>query len=152
MSNIKLKCLVLVGIPGSGKSTFCKKIIETENFIIESSDNIRELYNLWGPENNKEVFKLLYEKTLKDLKNDCNVIYDATNINFKDRYRFLELIKDINCEKIAVVFNTPIEECKRRNDNRSGYAKVPEHVIDRMYNNFNQPSLDEGFDQILNVG
>ena len=56
---------MIVGIVGSGKSTYAKQLAEEINAIICSSDAIRE--ELCGDENsqdnNDEVFKILHSKT-----------------------------------------------------------------------------------------
>ena len=78
---------MMVGLPGSGKSTYAKQLSEETNAVICSSDTIRE--ELYGDENsqdnNDEVFKILHSRIKENLKNGKNVIYDATNINSKRR-------------------------------------------------------------------
>ena len=53
---------MMVGLPGSGKSTYAEKLSKERSAIICSSDKVRE--DLYGDENsqsnNDEVFKLLY--------------------------------------------------------------------------------------------
>ena len=86
---------VLVGLPGSGKSTYANKI---KNAILCSSDKIRkELYkdeNIQG--DNNKVFRILYNKVKENLKNGNNVVYDATNINSKKRRK-----KNVDYSKIV---------------------------------------------------
>lgn len=143
-----VKFYMLVGLPASGKSTYAEKLAKTESAIICSSDDIRK--TVFGDEadqtHNDEVFNLLHKKVLQELNHEQNVIYDATNTTLKSRKAILESIKNINCEKIAVFFATPVDLCLSRNKQRD--RQVPEHVIKRMYNNFNVPCKQEGFSEL----
>ncbi len=55
---------MMVGLPGSGKSTYAEKLSKERSAIICSSDKVRE--DLYGDENsqsnNDEVFKLLHKR------------------------------------------------------------------------------------------
>ena len=139
------KLFMLVGLPASGKTTCGKRLAEVEDALIVSSDEIRK--ELLGDVNdqtkNEQVFKEVENRIINGLK-ERNVIYDATNINYKRRMAFLQKIK--NVEKIAFLIATPYEECIERNNKRE--RKVPEDVIKRMYYNFYIPQYYEGFDEI----
>ncbi len=139
------KLFMLVGLPASGKSTCGKRLAESEDALIVSSDEIRKelLGNENDQTNNEDVFKEVENRIIKGLK-ERNVIYDATNISFKRRMNFLQRIK--NAEKIAIIIATPYDECIERNNKRE--RKVPEDVIKRMYYNFYIPQYYEGFDEI----
>ena len=76
-----------------------------------------------------------------------NMIYDATNINYKKRMAFLQKINKMDVEKIAIMVATPYNECLERNASRE--RQVPEEVIKRMYYNFYVPQCFEGFDDII---
>lgn len=140
------KLYMMIGLPGSGKSTVARKLSERENAVIVSSDDIRkELFgNDENQSNNKKVFKIVEERIKENLK-QRNVIYDATNINYKKRMLFLQKIKDV--EKIAFLVLTPYRECLYRNGQRERH--VPTYVIKRMYCNFYIPQYYEGFDNIM---
>ena len=62
--------LMLVGLPGSGKSTYIKNHFN-QNLHVHSSDDIREELsgNVNNQDINKEVFELLHKRVKDDLKN-----------------------------------------------------------------------------------
>lgn len=139
---------MMVGIPGSGKSTFANLYAKNANAIIISSDSIRK--ELFGSEeiqdNNNKVFDIMRQRTIDALKNGFNVVYDATNCSAKYRKNILQSISKVNCRKMAVIIATPVEQCKYNNLKRE--RKVPVSVIDKMYHNFQFPMYQEGFDYI----
>ena len=139
------KLYIMVGLPGSGKSTIAKEC-ELENKIIISSDDIRaEISNVNDQTKNKEVFEILNLRVKMNLAKGKNVIFDATNINYKKRMEIIKNNKEYFCECIFVA--TPYEECLKRNSNRE--RKVPEKVIEKMYKNFYVPQAFEGFKRII---
>ena len=139
---------MMVGLVGSGKSTYAKQLAEETNAIICSSDAIRE--ELCGDENsqdnNDEVFKILHSRIKENLKNGNNVIYDATNINSKRRRSFLSELRRISCIKKCIIMSTPFKMCCIQNESRN--RVVPYEVIERMYKNWNTPYWFEGWDEI----
>lgn len=142
------KLFLMIGIPASGKTSLAEDIAKSEDAIIVSSDNIRK--ELYGDENiqgdNNKVFRILEDRIIKGLKANKNMIYDATNISYKKRMAFLQRIKKLEVEKIAVMVATAYEDCIVRNSQRE--RKVPEEVIKRMYQSFYVPQYFEGWDDI----
>lgn len=151
------KLVILIGIPGCGKSTYAAKYAEEHgNTLVVSSDKVRE--KLYGDENEQGNPKHVFAKVRKEIVSAINgdtyntVILDATNIKKKDRQSFIEEVrtkatKRFNTE--AVLFNIPVDVCKLRNAGRD--RNVPEKVIDRMHRQLCRPTEDEGFDNILTV-
>ena len=141
---------MLIGIPGSGKSTFAKLIQPVLNYKILSSDEYRK--NMFGSEDdqehNSQIFTKLHEDMNDLLSKGENVCYDATNIKRSDRKACLKSIS-YPCEKIAIFIRCSVDEAKKRNSNRDRI--VPDEVIDKMYSNLIEPSIDEGFDEIINI-
>lgn len=139
---------MMIGLPASGKSTKAQELSQEYNATVFSSDVLREeLFNdVNDQSHNQELFVELHKRIKDRLKNGNNAIYDATNINYKKRMAFLAELKSIPCEKICVLMATPIDLCFKRNAERE--RKVPEHVIDRMYRNFDVPWYYEGWDKI----
>lgn len=144
----KPKLFMMIGLPASGKSSKAKELSEKYNAKIHASDEIRtEFGDVQNQDTNQKVFQELHKRVKRDLVNGKNVIYDATNISYKRRMEFLAELKNIICEKIAIIIATPYWVCDRDNCERE--RKVPEDVILRMRNNFNVPYWYEGWDQIL---
>lgn len=139
----------MVGIPGSGKSVLAKEYAKRYNAVIVSTDKIRE--ELFGDEaiqnNHKKVFEIAYERIKEALYYHKSVIFDATNISRKNRIKLLKFIEPFNRGfKVALVLKTPLEEAKRRNQDRE--RVVPEEVLERMSKNFCEPTEEEGWDEI----
>ena len=145
---MKPNFIMLVGLPGSGKSVKAQELSENYNAAIFSSDSLRE--ELFGDVNhqadNTKLFEELHKRIKNCLREGNSAIYDATNINYKRRMAFLSELSNIHCEKICVLIATPYEECLERNSKRERH--VPEHVIERMYRSFNIPYWYEGWDDI----
>lgn len=144
-----MKFMMLVGLPGSGKSTWARKMAEQDNTIkICSSDEIRrEIFgDVNNQDNNTEVFTILHQRIKQYLREGYNVIYDATNIIMKRRMAFLGELDGIDCTKYAYIFATPYERCLRNNWMRE--RKVPDGVIRRMYMTWQTPGYFEGWDYI----
>lgn len=138
---------MFIGIPGCGKSTHARKMMEKDSsIVIVSSDAIRK--ELYGSEedqsHNHEVFNEVFKRTRAALANDLHVIVDSTNLSRKRRIAFLKQFN--SCEKRATVFAIPFEICCERNNSRERI--VPQYAMDRMYRSFELPHLAEGFDKI----
>jgi len=149
--------VLLIGISGSGKSTWIKNNkSKWTNTVVVSPDEIRrELTgNVSDQSRNKEVFELTNILTIHHLKNGKNVVLDATNLDTIYRIPFVEDISNevIEFKKIALVFYVSREEAKQRIkkdiENNVDRANVPEEIIDSQYMKYmsSLKSLpDEGF-------
>lgn len=140
--------ILLVGIPGSGKTTYAQKYIENNpGTVYLSSDKIRK--ELWGDESvqgdNNEVFYRMQTRAVNALNLGNDVIYDATNVTRKDRAGIIAA-----CPKFAKIechiIWSPIETCIERDAARK--RTVGKEVIDRMLKRFQAPYYDEGIDEI----
>jgi predicted kinase len=137
---------MLVGLPGSGKSTWAKEHAENLKAEIFSSDKLRE--ELYGDEkiqgDNGKLFELLHKRMKSYLDNGNNVVYDATNISQKRRIHFNKEFK--NYRKEVIYFNSSHEACIMRDSHRD--RTVGKDVIMGMFTNLQVPTYAEGWDKI----
>jgi predicted kinase len=148
------KCYQMVGVPGSGKSTWIKDQIWALGLSVVSTDNFVEAYALEQGKTYNEVFKdympvavrLMANQALICKANGLDVIWDQTSTTVKSRKKKFNMLPDY--EHIAVVFPTPErDELDVRLSGRPG-KHIPKTVVDSMIDGFEMPTLEEGFTEI----
>ncbi len=143
-----------VGIVGSGKSTFVKKLQLELGCPVVCPDDIRaELSggNISDQSNNGRIFNTIVPERIKAALATGDVIYDATCYNRKNRRDICTLAKLLGARVVAYELDTPFEECIRRNDARSERV-VPDFVLDRMIAGYESPDKNiEKIDEIKSV-
>ena len=115
------KLLILVGAPGSGKSTFARYFIRTEdNWVRVNRDDFRLMQfgdTLMSPFYEERITKMVEASVITLLKNHTNVIIDATNSSLRtleDMMRTYTEYADISFK----VFDLSVEELVKRCDKR----------------------------------
>lgn len=150
-------CYQLIGVPGSGKSTWIKNQPWAKDAVVVSTDNHVEDYAEKMGKTYSEVFdkymptavQLMTDDVINARKNNLDIIWDQTSTTVASRKRKFKMLP--NYKHIAVVFTTPnTEELKKRLGNRPGKT-IPDHVIRSMINNFEMPTKAEGFSDIIVV-
>ena len=143
--------IMMVGLAGSGKSTYVQKNYNKDTDVIISSDAVRE--EIYGSadvqENPQKVFRIMQERVRESLKQGKNVWYDATNLNAKRRAGFIKEIKSWHIPDIVftcLVLLTPLDKCIWRQNNRE--RKVPAYAITKQYLSFEVPYWNEGWHSI----
>lgn len=138
--------IMLVGLPGSGKS-YISEQYKKVGYAIHSSDALRDelLGDITEQDQNNMIFRVLHERVLSDLAKGKGVVYDATNLTYKKRKAFLNTIK-CECKKTAVIAASSFTLCI--NQNKSRDRVVPVGVILNMKKNFQIPIYEEGWDNI----
>ncbi len=140
-------CL-LVGLPGSGKSTWLERLGVTAL----SSDATRALL-IDDPTNQTihgRVFGTLRYLLRHRLELRRPVTYvDATNLTRKERRPYIKTADLYDADVEAVFFDTPVEVCMQRNAAR--HRIVPEDAIREMARKLRPPAFDEGFCRITVV-
>jgi predicted kinase len=142
--------ICMVGIAGSGKSTWAKQLNAIySNSIVISSDAMRERVS--GDEaiqgDNNALFEAIYAEIISYLTSGRDVIFDATNILVKNRIHLLDKVGKYATKKSAFVVATQYDICIAQNKMRT--RQVPEHVIERMRKSFTFPQYySEGWDEI----
>lgn len=144
-----IKFNMMVGIPGSGKTTYAKDNLFTNNTVYLSSDEIR--INMFGFEDqthNQEVFERMQRETIEALKCGFDIIYDATNLNAKRRKTIIDRVKKINGVVVnAYLMCTPINILLERNMTRPE-RKLPWDKLELLIKSIEPPMYYEGFDNI----
>lgn len=150
-------CYQLIGIPGSGKSTWIANQDWAKDCVIVSTDNHVEDFARAQGKTYSEVFNeymptavnLMAQDVIEARKKDKDIIWDQTSTTRASRARKFNMLP--NYRHIAVVFSTPEpQELSRRLNSRAG-KHIPDHVIRNMIAQFDMPYEDEGFEEIWYV-
>jgi tRNA uridine 5-carbamoylmethylation protein Kti12 len=155
------KCYQLIGIPGSGKSTWYKNQEwlgeDKKDHMYVSTDQHVEGYAKDQGKTYSEVFTEYMPTAVKQMMVNVNmaaalqldIVWDQTSTTISSRARkFNALPPSTNYEHIAVVFRIPeAEELMRRLASRPG-KNIPLDVIELMIANWEDPSKEEGFSEI----
>lgn len=158
------KIEVLVGLPGSGKSTFVNNVFgaspggvfvySTDSVIDQVAKDTGRTYN----ECFKDVIKqatLGMDALLHDaVRNNLRVVWDQTNMSPKKRHSILSKFPR-SYRKVCWCIAPPRSpeewnELNRRLASRPGKT-IPNHIVQSMTDSYVEPELDEGFDYILVV-
>ena len=149
-------CHFLIGVPGSGKSTFANELAKLENYRIVSTDVIRQ--QLYGDATIQgdwiDIEAAVISQITKALAQNNTVIYDATNAKRAWRLDLLEKLKLAIASPVLWMgwyLKTPLATCKGWNQQRT--RQVPEVVIESMYQLLQDfpPMAAEGFAAVKEV-
>jgi protein phosphatase len=126
-----LSLVVLVGVSGSGKSTFARKhFLGTE---VISSDFCRGLVS--DDENDqaatKDAFDVLHYIAAKRLAAGRLTVIDATNVQPEARKQLVALAREHDVLPVAIVLDPPEQVCLERNEQRPDRQFGP-HVVRRQ--------------------
>lgn len=148
------KLYVLVGVPGSGKSTWISNQDWAKDCVIISTDNHVENYAKSTGKTYTEVFNDYMPIAVKFMADDVinargagkDIIWDQTSTTVLSRKKKFKMLPDYHA--IAVVFKTPTGvELMKRLSSRPGKT-IPWSVVSDMINKFESPTLEEGFKEI----
>ena len=148
------KLYVLVGVPASGKSTWVHDQIWTLGLTIVSTDAFVEDYARSQGKTYSEVFdeymptavELMTEQVVRARELNHDIIWDQTSTTIATRAKKLRMLPDYYA--IAIVFRTPDRATLDERLNSRPGKLVPSHVVDGMINNWEEPTEEEGFQEI----
>ena len=151
------KCYQLIGVPGSGKSTWVDKQAWAFSCAHVSTDKWVEIYAKEVGRTYSEVFadfmptavELMAKEIVAAREIGRDIIWDQTSTTVKSRTRKFNMLPDY--EHVAVVFKTPsFAELRNRLVRRPGKT-IPWTVVSGMIENFEMPTEEEGFKEIQYV-
>lgn len=124
----ELSLVVLVGVSGSGKSTFARRLFRSTEIV--SSDTCRAIVSDHERDQSatKDAFELLHYIAGKRLKNGLLTVIDATNVQPESRKSLVQLARKYHCLPVAIVLDVPEKICKERNVHRTD-RDFGDHVI-----------------------
>lgn len=134
--------IILVGLPGSGKSYFAKEILEKAGYKIINRDTLGSI---------EKCIKLCEEILSK--KQSC--VIDNTNVDVESRKRFINLAKKYSIDCRCFVMNISLEQIKHnliyRELTDSKHIKIKEPVFFSLKKKYIEPKTDEGFKEIVKI-
>lgn len=148
------KLYVTVGVPGSGKSTWIKNqiwalgltVISTDEFVEDYAKECGFTYSQVFDDYMPKAIELMLDKVDYANRNNLDIIWDQTSTLIKTRTNKIRMLPDYY--KIAVVFKVPqTEELQRRLASRPGKV-VPWNVVELMIAGWQEPTMQEGWDEI----
>jgi len=149
------KLILLVGVPGAGKTTLAKKIVE-RGFLCLNADTIRqEVHGNAADQSDPEKIFTIFFQLLEDaMSKGLDIVIDNTNLNPKQRRPILERAAQFAYTDIQLfLLDVPLDTCLERNRGRQ--RCVPDDIVANMYMELNRsgrPRREEGRLVIIRPG
>lgn len=135
-----LELTLLVGAPGSGKSTYRNTLINSKVICMDD-----ERQRLCGTPNdmskNTEVFNNCFKELNRSLRANESVTWDATSWTRKARKPLIDAARSHGAQVGIVYFDLPVETLLKRNVERE--KRVPDDVVWRFYKQLETPASYE---------
>ncbi|KOX79322.1 Bifunctional polynucleotide phosphatase/kinase [Melipona quadrifasciata] len=132
--------ILMVGCPGSGKSHFAR------NYLNHYECVNRDTLGSW---------QKCITAMERHLSEKSSVVVDNTNPDCASRQRYIEVAKKYKIPVRCFVMSTSTDHAKHNNKFREltdpRHVKINDLVIDSYVKNYQAPSLDEGFTEIVNI-
>jgi predicted kinase len=130
-SSSSKQILIMVGFPGSGKTTWAE---EQEGYIRIDGDSLKT------PE------KMIRVAAAALVLDNCEkgVIFDSTGGTVERRAKFIQFAKDYNLPYRVIWVAAPIEDSMARNKSRPLHKQVPGVAFYVYRKKFEEPTLIEG--------
>ncbi len=129
--------VIMMGIQGSGKSEFCKRLLKG-GFVYISLDELNT--------RNKE--RVSIEQCFAD---GSGFVIDNTNPTRADRARYILPARENGYRVVGYYMQSELKACIARNNKRKGKACIPAQAIAATSNKMELPCRDEGFDELYYV-
>jgi predicted kinase len=148
------KLYVLIGVPGSGKSTWVKDqewasdcaYVSTDIWVELEAQRLGKTYSEIFTDYMPKAVDLMAAQVIDAREQGKDIIWDQTSTTIASRKRKFNMLP--NYYYIAVVFDTPSRiELNKRLASRPG-KEIPDAVVDGMLASFEMPTEEEGFDEI----
>ncbi|KAI8971271.1 AAA domain-containing protein [Trametes punicea] len=138
--------LILVGLIGSGKSTFAQALERYyPKFCRCSQDDLGDRRSVEG-------------LARRSLREGLSVVIDRTNFDESQRATWINIAREFPpAQPWVIVFDIPYEICAARIAERTGHPTItsPElglQVLQRFRSQYRSPSPNEGYTRILHLG
>ena len=140
-----IEMIILIGSPGSGKSTFCENFLVPKGYVRINLDTLK-------------TKQKCFQKTIEAIKNNKSVVIDNTNpqknkredfinIGVENKIKIRAFVMKVN-KDLAIHLNNLRLINKNRNHLSESVNLIPIHSF---YKNYEEPKISEGFDEIVNV-
>jgi predicted kinase len=160
---IKLKPIayLLVGVPGSGKSTWADPYLTKDGFQLVSTDAYIENTATMLGKTYGEIFKATIGEATKIMEDSINkfmaasqnMVWDQTNLSMKSRREKLNKLLDAGYDVTAVAFEIPTTELENRRKSRelATGKHIPANICESMGKTYQRPTRLEGFKRVIIV-
>ncbi len=144
------KCIVLAGLPGSGKSTWINENFKSNlDFHFDSDETRREMYGtyLHFPKDMYEIYNHMidvanekYDSLVESGINDFTFIMDSTFLDNKRRMHYYNRLHKFDYYELVMFITRDINFNLANNKKRIKDKWVPEDVILRMQGEYEEPN------------
>jgi bifunctional polynucleotide phosphatase/kinase len=128
--------IIMMGYPGSGKSTIAKNICKNEQLIYIAGD----VY--------KTSAKMI-KASLEFISQNKSIVFDATNGSSKKRKDYIDIGKKYNYKIVCIHVSTSLDISYKRNKLRNYEKYVPKIAYSVYSKHFEQPNENEGFNLVV---
>lgn len=153
------KLTVLVGLPGSGKSTsipedFDGFVYSTDNYIESCAKMNGWSYNFAFQKFIEPATKTMNEQVEIAIRQKADIIWDQTNMSAKKRRgilsRFPKAYKKICICRVPPADKKEWAELEDRILQRSKNTgkMIPTSILENMADSYTEPTVEEGFDEV----
>lgn len=137
----RLECVILVGLPGAGKSTFARASFPGHDYISK---------NAFPPgARNKQARQDAALRAALSARRPA--IVDNTSVTPAERAAIIAVAREFGARIVGYYFEVSTREAIARNERREGRARVPKVAIFTCAKRLVPPSAAEGFDELHTV-